>query len=78
MSEANLDELNESIKLLRSYRNRLEKEVSSIARKLQMPQARINSTLKENRELIEVNQILTNLMSQREQRNGNRNLENQS
>ena len=43
-----------------------------------MPQARINSTLKENRELIEVNQILTNLISQREKRNGNRNLENQS
>ena len=51
MSEPNLDELNESIKLLINYRNRLEKEVSSIARKLQMPPARINSTLKENPEL---------------------------
>ena len=78
MSEPNLDELNESIQLLISYRDRLQKEVSSIAKKLQMPPAKINSTLKENRELIEVNQILTNLISQREKRNGNKNLESQS
>jgi len=66
MSEPNLEELNESIKLLSKYRDRLNKEVTLIAKKLQMSPKAINSTLKDNSELTKINHIIINLISQRE------------
>ena len=64
MSEPNLDELNESIQLLITYRDRLQGEVTSIAKKLQMPQSRISSILKENLELNNINQTIMSLKYQ--------------
>ena len=64
MSEPNLDELNESIELLITYRDRLHEEVTSIAKKLQMPPSRISSTLKENSELNNINQTIMRLKYQ--------------
>ena len=68
MSEPNLDELDESIQLLVNYRDRLKKEVTAIANKLQMPQSRINSTLIENSELVNINKTLKHLKSKRQEK----------
>ena len=64
MSEPNLDELNESIQLLITYRDRLQGEVTSIAKKLQMPQSKISAILKENPELNNINQTIMSLKCQ--------------
>ena len=74
MSEPNLDELNESIELLITYRDRLQEEVTSIAKKLQMPQSRISSILKENSELNNINQMIMNLKYQLEKQSSNQQL----
>ena len=66
MAEPNLQELNESIQLLSNYRDRLHKEVSTIAKKLQMPPGKINSVLKDNSELANINKSIVYLISQRE------------
>ena len=65
MSEPNLNELNESIKLLSSYHDRLQKEVINIAQKLQMPQAKITRSLDKNTELKDTKQAIINLIDQR-------------
>ena len=50
MQEAHLKDVNESLELLSNYRDRLQKEVITIATKLQMPKEKINATLiKDNR-----------------------------
>ena len=74
MSEPNLDELNESIELLITYRDRLQEEVTSIAKKLQMPQSRISSILKGNSELNNINQMIMNLKYQLEKQSSNQQL----
>tara|TARA_B100000029_G_C16810442_1_gene680232 strand:+ start:211 stop:426 length:216 start_codon:yes stop_codon:yes gene_type:complete len=66
MEEKNLNDLNESIKLLSNYRDRLLQEVTAIAKKLQMPNSQINSTLEQNSELIEINQALNQLIAHRD------------
>ena len=65
MSGTNLKELNESIELLSVYHDRLQKEVIAIAKKLQMPPQRINSTLEGNAELIEIKQAISKLVAHR-------------
>ncbi len=64
MAEPTLEELKESIEALTAYRDRLHKEVSTIAKKLRMPQHKIDSTLKEHSELKEVEQAIIQLTSQ--------------
>ena len=59
------EELEESIKELTEYKNRLEKEVVTIASKLKMPQKKINSIINSHSELNQINIILSKLNKQK-------------
>ena len=65
MSETHLNEINESIELLSTYRERLKKEVINIAKKLQMPPSTINSSLEANEKLTEIKETIGKLVSYR-------------
>ena len=58
------EELEESIKELNEYKNRLEKEVVSISNKLKMPQKKINSIINSHSELNQIKTILSKLNKQ--------------
>jgi len=60
------EELEESIKELTEYKNRLEKEVVTISNKLKMPQKKINTIIKSHSELNQINIILSKLNKQKE------------
>ena len=60
------EELEESIKELTEYKNRLEKEVITISNKLKMPQKRINSIINSHTELNQIKTILSKLNKQKE------------
>ena len=60
------EELEESIKELTEYKNRLEKEVVTISNKLKMPQKKINAIIKSHSELNQIKIILSNLCKQKE------------
>ena len=60
------EELEESIKELTEYKNRLEKEVVTIANKLKMPQKKINSIIKSHSEINQIKIILSKLNKQKE------------
>ena len=60
------EELEESIKELTEYKNRLEKEVVTISNKLKMPQKKINSIIKSHSELNQVKIIISKLNKQKE------------
>ena len=66
MPEPDIKELNESIELLSTYRDRLEKEVMNVAKKLQIPIKKIDSTLESHSELNEVKQAIIKLTAHRE------------
>ena len=59
-------ELEESIKELNEYKNRLEKEVVTISNKLKMPQKKINSIINSHSELNQIKTILSKLNKQKE------------
>ena len=59
------EELEESIKELTEYKNRLEKEVVTISNKLKMPQERINAIIKSHSELNQIKIILSKLNKQK-------------
>ena len=59
------EELEESIKELTEYKNRLEKEVLTISNKLKMPQKKINSIIKSHSELNQIKIILSILNKQK-------------
>ena len=59
------EELEESIKELTEYKNRLEKEVVTISNKLKMPQKKINSIIKSHSELNQIKIILSKLNKQK-------------
>ena len=59
------EELEESIKELTEYKNRLEKEVVTISNKLKMPQEKINAIIKSHSELKQINIILSKLNKQK-------------
>ena len=59
------EELEESIKELTDYKNRLEKEVITISNKLKMPQEKINAIIKSHSELNQINIILCKLNKQK-------------
>ena len=59
------EELEESIKELTEYRNRLEKEVVTISNKLKMPKEKINAIIKSHSELNQINIILSKLNKQK-------------
>jgi predicted nucleic acid-binding Zn-ribbon protein len=60
------EELEESIKELTEYKNRLEKEVVTISNKLKMPQKKINAIIKSHSELNQIKVILSKLTKQKE------------
>ena len=66
MPDPSLKELNQSIELLSSYHDRLQKEVISVSKKLQMPEAKIKSSLEINSELTELKITLQRLTSHRD------------
>ena len=59
------EELEESIKELSEYKNRLEKEVVTISHKLKIPQKKINKIIKSHSELNQLNIILSKLYKQK-------------
>ena len=59
------EELEESIKELTDYKNRLEKEVVTISNKLKMPQEKINAMIKSHSELSQIKIILSKLNKQK-------------
>ena len=59
------EELEESIKELTEYKNRLEKEVVTISNKLKMPQEKINEIIKSHSELNQIKVILSKLNKQK-------------
>ena len=60
------EELEESSKELTEYKNRLEKEVVTIANKLKMPQKKVNSIIASHSELNQIKIILSKLNKQKE------------
>jgi len=59
------EELEESIKELTEYKNRLEKEVITISNKLKMPQEKISAIIKSHSELNQIKIILSKLNKQK-------------
>ena len=59
------EELEDSIKELTDYKDRLEKEVITISNKLKMPQKKINSIIKSNSELNQIKIVLSKLNKQK-------------
>ena len=60
------EELEESIKALTEYKNRLEKEVVTISNKLKIPQKKINTIIDSHSELNQIKTILSKLNKQRD------------
>ena len=60
------EELEESIKELSEYKNRLEGEVATISQKLKMPHTKIKSTINSHQELNQIQTILSKLNKQKE------------
>ena len=65
------EELEESIKELTEYKNRLEKEVVTISQKLKMPQRKIESIINSHQELNKIKIILSKLHKQKEKATSN-------
>ena len=59
------EELEESIKELTEFKNRLEKEVVTISNKLKMPQKKIDSIINSHSELNQIKIILSKLSKQK-------------
>ena len=60
------EELEESIKELTEYKNRLEKEVITISNKLKMPQRKVDSIINSHEELNKIKIILSKLNKQKD------------
>ena len=60
------EELEESIKELSEYKNRLEEEVVTISQKLKMPNTKIKSIINSHQELNQIKIILSKLHKQKE------------
>ena len=60
------EEFKESIKELSAYKNRLEKEVINIAKKLKMHHGKINSVINSHSEINQIKKILLSLNKQKE------------
>ncbi|WP_413683010.1 hypothetical protein [Prochlorococcus sp. MIT 1011] len=65
MQSPTKEELEESIKELTEYKNRLEKEVVTISNKLKMPKEKINAIIKSHSELNQIKIILSKLNKQK-------------
>ena len=67
------EELKESIKELTEFKNRLEKEVITISKKLKMPYEKIQSIINSHQEINEIKKILSQLNRQKENVTSNMN-----
>ena len=65
------EELEESIKELSEYKNRLEKEVVTMSQKLKMPDTKIKSILNFHQELNQIKTLLSKLNKQKDNINLN-------
>ena len=63
--QATSKELNESIEQLKTYRDRLREEITSMSQKLRISKSSIEITLEENVELKNIDRILSKLITQR-------------
>ena len=66
MQSPTKEELEESIKELTEYKNRLEKEVVTISNKLKMPEKKINSIINSHSEINKIKKILSKLNKEKE------------
>ena len=66
MQSPTKEELEESIKNLSEYKNRLEEEVATISQKLKMPNTKIKSIINSHQELNQIKTILSKLNNQKE------------
>ncbi|WP_392350429.1 hypothetical protein [Parasynechococcus sp.] len=66
MSEPTLQELQDSIEELEAYRNRLRDDVIAMGKKLKLPQKRIDATVAEHAELQRLDEVLVQLLRQRD------------
>ncbi len=60
------EELEDSIKELTQYRNRLENEVLTISNRLKMPKKKIKAIISSHSELNQIKIIISNLNKQKE------------
>ncbi len=58
-------ELNDSIDELRSYKDRLRSEIINISQKLRMSKVKIETTLRDNSELNEIEDVINQLTIQK-------------
>ena len=72
--QATSKELNESIEQLKTYRDRLREEITSMSQKLRISKSSIEITLEENVELKNIDKILSRLITQRNKQSNENNL----
>lgn len=66
MPDPTLQELLDSIEELEAYRNRLREDVISMGKKLKLPQKRIDATVAEHAELQRLEEVLEQLLKQKD------------
>tara|TARA_E500000178_G_scaffold90576_1_gene89478 strand:+ start:45 stop:260 length:216 start_codon:yes stop_codon:yes gene_type:complete len=66
MADPTLQELQDSIEELEAYRNRLRDDVIAMGKKLKLPQKRIDATVAEHAELQRLEEVLEQLVNQRD------------
>lgn len=66
MAEPTLQDLQASIEELEAYRNRLRDDVIAMGKKLKLPQKRIDATVAEHAELQRLDEVLEQLLRQRD------------
>ncbi|MCP9775972.1 hypothetical protein KBY58_08655 [Cyanobium sp. HWJ4-Hawea] len=66
MSDPSLQELLESIEALTTYRDRLTSDVRSMGQRLKLPQKKVDDTLASHAELQRIEEVLAQLVSQRD------------
>ena len=66
MADPTLQELQDSIEELEAYRNRLREDVIAMGKKLKLPQKRIDATVAEHAELQRLEEVLGQLLQQRD------------
>ena len=66
MADPTLQELQDTIEELEAYRNRLREDVIAMGKKLKLPQKRIDATVAEHAELQRLEEVLEQLLKQRD------------
>ncbi|CAI8154505.1 MAG: hypothetical protein AB8A46_01205 [Prochlorococcus sp.] len=66
MTEPSLNELQEAIEELTTYQQRLKQDVIAMGQKLRLPKKKVDSTLEEHPELQRIEEVLSQLIAQRD------------